>query len=271
MYVDVVSLCLLTQQDEILHMEDQGDLQEHDVQGWFTTGEPDPAALDLFFSESEESRVSEDIPPDEHPTDELIALVHGLDDSAQGQAEAFGAEPMLGAVHEPAPAASAAASSSTDWMTTPAGAPAESVAGERGSQGSQGTGSAAAGVYIPGGKISLYLVGTGLDIEVRCMHPGHGKCALTRRMTASTWKGREAQGRPLGLAMAFLACSAEKGLHTKIDHWRPENWPTRGERLRGRAALKALAATSPEAALLLASERPKRLEAGEESEPENAP
>jgi hypothetical protein len=116
-------------------------------------------------------------------------------------------------------------------------------------------------LFVPGGKVSYYPKKH--VVECVCCNPLHGKCALTRTLSASNAPTRAAQGRPLGFAMAWL----EKGMaaSTKDDHWDPFMRPTRAERVHGRAALRATDAGRS----LLALERPKR--ANEESEPDEDP
>jgi hypothetical protein len=113
--------------------------------------------------------------------------------------------------------------------------------------------------FVDGGKISYY-ERRGI-VECVCNHPAHGKCVLTRSTNPSMSTRRASQGRPLGLAMAWL--SKGPTLASKDSHWSPANWPTLAERLVGRAALMI------ERPDFLEIERPKADD--EASEPEVAP
>jgi hypothetical protein len=58
------------------------------------------------------------------------------------------------------------------------------------------------------GTISFYR--TTMRFEVKCNHPQHGtRCRLSRIATASALGTNPAQGRPVGLAGAWLACAGE--------------------------------------------------------------
>lgn len=87
------------------------------------------------------------------------------------------------------------------------------------------------------------------------LHMAEGRCHLTRQATASTWKGREGAGRPLGLMMAWIfTCPAA---FSRSEHVRqyPSCIP-RDVRLEWRGKLAALG--SEASSQLLASERPLR-------------
>lgn len=86
---------------------------------------------------------------------------------------------------------------------------------------------------FPEGKITYYINGTREFIEVRCNNPLHVGCVLTRTMKANR-ANTGSQGRPLGLAMAWL----KKGsaLPNKAAHRQVE--VTFAERREGRTLLK---------------------------------
>lgn len=145
--------------------------------------------------------------------------------------------------------------------------PAPSVAGSVASSRGGPRTAAVATICLRGGKISFYEKGN--MVECICHTNGHGKCVLTRRMHGDRRGRATAQGRPLGLASAWLSnghkCSA------KLEHREAgAAWPTLEERRAGRAALKAMAQRgSADAVVLLACERGKR--DGEDSELEECP
>ena len=88
-------------------------------------------------------------------------------------------------------------------------------------------------LLVPGGKISYY--DNANNIEAVCNNHAHGRCVLTRRMG----QAKRVRGRPLGLAVAWLA----KGCHAadKPAHWRVgDGWPTDEERVAARAFLHAM-------------------------------
>ena len=115
--------------------------------------------------------------------------------------------------------------------------------------------------FVPGCKLSYY---EGSDsIQVDCANPLHGRCTLTRKVRG--WARRPAQGRPIGLAVAWCARGLLPDVRTKVDHTRAADMPSREERLRGRAFCK----TSELGRHMLAQERAKR--AAEPSEPEDCP
>lgn len=102
------------------------------------------------------------------------------------------------------------------------------------------------------------------------MHgPRRGRnCKLTRQMAAAKRSNMPAgTGRPLGLAIAWLAGSSEEA-RTQTDHVHDPRFrkPSLLERRAARVAFKELAADRPEAQAILDAERPKL--AGEDSEPE---
>lgn len=115
-------------------------------------------------------------------------------------------------------------------------------------------------LVVPGGKVSYYIGKA--DVECVCSNVLHGVCRLTRRMLGSTRLGRQGQGRPLGLCIAWLAKGA--AIATKAEHTAAAFATTRVERVECRAMLKAL--EHPDARGLLEAERPKRH--GEDSEPD---
>jgi hypothetical protein len=119
-------------------------------------------------------------------------------------------------------------------------------------------GKANAVAFVPGGKISYYA--SKQDIEAFCTDPRHGKCVLTRRMTGAKQAGRLGQGRPLGLATAWLAKGSECA--TKEDHKLAALTLSKEERAAGRLSLQAISGSDVSA--LFANERPCDADEGEE-------
>ena len=116
--------------------------------------------------------------------------------------------------------------------------------------------------HFDGGKITYYINGPREFIEVRCNNPLHVGCVLTRTMKANR-ANTGAQGRPLGLAVAWLKKGS--GLPNKDAHKRVEI--TFAERREGRALLKERNSYNTNG--LLGAERTQR--EGEDSEPEVRP
>ena len=114
--------------------------------------------------------------------------------------------------------------------------------------------------FVPGGKITMYTKRH--IIECVCENKAHGKCVLTRSMLASTARARTGQGRPVGLAVAWLARAA--ACETKADHWTAANWPSLADRKAAREVFK----TFPGSSALLNEERSER--PAEDSEPEQS-
>jgi hypothetical protein len=115
---------------------------------------------------------------------------------------------------------------------------------------------------VPGGKITIDL--TKNIAEAVCGNPAHGKCVLTRSLSASENVRRYGQGRPLGLLMGWL--SKGRVAATKADHWLPGAFPTQAERHQGREALAHI----PVGLQMLGCEREKRAGGGG-SEPDDVP
>lgn len=239
---------------------------DDDVDDWFgpsagTFAERiDADALDAS------GHVDEDVPCDEDDVDALDEVA--WDDPAEvdglvapqprgGIAAKHGVvEPRFGfpMPSPPAPPVPPAAGSSSDAPRPPAGAAL--VQGPR----SVGT----AQVFLPGGKVTFYE--RGRFVEIVCNQVGHGKCVLTRKVDGDKRLRNAAQGRPLGLAVAWLAKSP--ACATKAEHWALDSgWPTLEERRSGRSRLQAMQTDASRA--LLAAERQQW--PGEDSEPELCP
>ena len=110
-------------------------------------------------------------------------------------------------------------------------------------------------LHVPGGKLTFYAKGF---FTASCEAPGHSKCILSRSSEAGR---KRAQGRPLGLLMAWLAAGAEHP--TKEGHWDRTQWPNFQQRRDAREALAIL----PLGQELLAQERAQ--EPGEDIEPDD--
>ena len=117
-------------------------------------------------------------------------------------------------------------------------------------------------IVLPEGKISFYDKNT--QFEAICN--AHG-CKLKRTAKASEVHGREGQGRPVGLAAAWLALASAPAIQTKADHCCPffVMGITREQRRAGRDRVKA----QPGSEDLLRFERSKTEE--EDSEPDELP
>ena len=115
-------------------------------------------------------------------------------------------------------------------------------------------------LFVHGGKLSLYTARAKVFATATCDNPRHGKCVLTKSLEPSATD--PAQGRPLGLLLAWLAKGSDQ--ETKEAHWSPEVWPTLPQRRAARTAFAAL--TCSDAVALRTAER--ALRPGEDEEPE---
>ena len=110
-------------------------------------------------------------------------------------------------------------------------------------------------VHTPYGKLSLYYNRHGKPfVECTCEHPNHGRCRITRSLSAVDVVSSEkaaAQGRPLGLMYWWLenasCCSS------KTSHYSMSELPSQEQRLASR---RRFAALGEGARLLLSKERP---------------
>eukprot|EP00971_Amphidinium_carterae_P050449 993618-Amphidinium_carterae.1 len=106
---------------------------------------------------------------------------------------------------------------------------------------------------VPGGRLAYY-DNKGL-FQASCSRAGHGRCVLTR----SALPGRRpAQGRPLGLLVAWLGMGHT--VATKEQHWDKTLWPAKPAREAAREELQQYAGGLE----LLACERALGAEEGEE-------
>jgi hypothetical protein len=104
--------------------------------------------------------------------------------------------------------------------------------------------------------------------EVRCGSTDHaatGRCRLSRIATASVSAANLAQGRPIGLAGAWLSIAADLATHSEHIHKAALQLCTHALRSHHRAQIEAL----PDAALLFAGESPQP--EGEPAEPTRMP
>ena len=102
-------------------------------------------------------------------------------------------------------------------------------------------------------------------VVAHCLRHGAKACRLTRTLKRSERRDRRAQGRPLGLCMAWLACAGHEDLDTARLHKAMDPMPGYDARVQGRAELGLYA----DAERWFRLERPPRHD--EDEEPENAP
>lgn len=89
----------------------------------------------------------------------------------------------------------------------------------------------------PATSITHFVHGGVNQVICTCTIPSHGgRCRLTRTLEGSDRRGREGQGRPLGLAVAW--CRAAENFDNKADHMAYK--PSRSEREAGRRFLATL-------------------------------
>ena len=114
---------------------------------------------------------------------------------------------------------------------------------------------------VEGGYITVYLADN--RMVAHCRRHGPRECRLTRGLQASAAAGRRAQGRPLGLLLAWLRCCDQ--FDDAAEHKGHRPFPNHEDRLAARTAFAAEA----DAEAWLACERPRR--EGEGLEPEAVP
>ena len=114
---------------------------------------------------------------------------------------------------------------------------------------------------VEGGYITVYLADN--RMVAHCRRHGPRECRLTRGLQASAAASRRAQGRPLGLLLAWLRCCDEFADAAEHKGHRP--FPSHEARLAARTAFAAEA----DSEAWFAVERPRR--EGEGLEPEAVP
>ena len=116
-------------------------------------------------------------------------------------------------------------------------------------------------INVAGGFLKFHRRGN--QLVAHCLRHGERACRLTRTLTASTARGRKGQGRPLGLALAWLAAADHLDDDTAAGHKTYK--PSFEERMEARALFAATDDYREWAEL----ERPMRED--EEEEPVNVP
>lgn len=114
------------------------------------------------------------------------------------------------------------------------------------------------------GSATLYMKGDRNQVLVHCSMPGHGSlCRLSRTLRGNDRPGREGQGRPIGLAAAWILSATAASHPTREMHlrFRPN--------LAQRQAAREFFSTLPHADPFFRAERPPRQR--EPLEPERVP
>lgn len=115
---------------------------------------------------------------------------------------------------------------------------------------------------MPGGVLRYYAKTN--SAVAHCTRHGGVVCRLTRTMNASRARGREGQGRPIGLLCAWLAAATDPDHDDVEGHRRMQPMPSHAERAEARATVSAL----PGMRRLLDLGRPR---GDEEDEPVHVP
>lgn len=99
-------------------------------------------------------------------------------------------------------------------------------------------GAADAELIVPGGILRFYKKSN--QVVAHCEAHGLQACRLSRTFNKSSRRGREGQGRPLGLVFAWLSAASNPDLGSAQDHIRMQPLPDRASRLEARRLLQQI-------------------------------